>query len=405
MNALVLLMALLGVSFLGGFIGESRNVRGLGLPSGLEWVALGLLLGPSVLGVIDSGVQLQVEPIALVAIGWLALILGLDFGVIRTRRLRPGRIALGLFVGLGTLSAVTGVAWAAIGTLHGTEMWSSDDRLLVALGLGTVMTETTSHAVDWVAEKYNARGPLLELVADIAEAKDAVPIVAIGAVLCIAPRFAYPWPAPAITLSALVIVAGVVLGLLAAGLLGRDPTREEMWGVLIGAAVLGIGLAARLGLPALTLMFAMGVTLGAVSSHRDDLRLMVDATRRPALLPALVLMGARFDPQLALRVAPLLLVALAARVIASAIFGAGLAIGARSVKSAPLLGLGILSCGELSLGIGLTLAMRFHGELGAILASGAIAAAVLGELVGPVGLRRVLKDAEPDVAAAKGTTS
>ncbi len=398
MNALVLLMALLGVSFLGGFIGESRSVRGLGLPSGLEWVALGLLLGPSVLGVIDSSAQQKVQSLALVAIGWLALVLGLDFGVVRRRRLRTARVALGLLVGLGTLAAVTFAVYAAIGAIAMSAHWTSADRLLVALGLGTVMTETTSYAVDWVAERHGARGPLLELVADIAEAKDAVPIVAVGGVLCITPLVPYPWPLPAVTLTAIILGAGALLGAMALALMGKEASRDQIWGVLIGLAVLGIGLAAHLGLPALTLMFAMGLVLGIFSPHREQLTSMIDVTRRPALLPALVLVGARLDLVLAWRAAPVLLAALAARVIASSIFGWGLAIGGGRARSGRLLGIGLLSSGELSLGIGLTLAMRFPDDRGGVLLAGAVAAAVLGELVGPVGLRQVLRESDGEPA-------
>jgi hypothetical protein len=403
MNSLVLLMALLGVSFLSGLVAQGRALRGLGLPSGIEWLALGVLLGPAVLGVVDTAVQAEVGPIALVAVGWLAFVLGLDFGVVRRRRLRTGRAIFGVAVGVFVFAGIAGAVWYGA-SLVGVRL-EGEDRLIMALGLAAVGTETTAPVVHWVAERHGARGPLLELIADVAEAKDAVPIVGVGVVLCLQPQFPYPWKYPALTLTALTLAFGVLFGVVAVVLLGRSPKRDQAWGVLLGTAVLAIGLAARLVLPAMTILFAMGWTLGALSRHRDSLTAMIDVSRRPALLPALILAGARLEPAVAWSAAPIIVLALLARLVTSAVVGALLSAqvpGGR--RAAPLLGVGMLSAGELSFAIGLTLALRFPDRRGAILLGAAAVFAGVGELIGPLSLRRSLQSAgacaEPKPPAA-----
>src|SRR5579862_1162222 len=51
-NAVLLLMGLLVLSYIGSFLVTRRSVGSTGLPSGIEYTALGYLLGPHALGLI-----------------------------------------------------------------------------------------------------------------------------------------------------------------------------------------------------------------------------------------------------------------------------------------------------------------------------------------------------------------
>jgi len=396
-------MALLGVSYLAGLLGRGRSVRGLGLPSGVEWVALGVLLGPSVLGVIDGELQRQVEPAAQVAIGWLSFVLGLDFGVVRRRRLSLRRAVLGIMVGTLTGAAVGVTAWFAIPNFPSLAELSFNDRLLLSLGLAAVLTETTANAVRWVAERHGAHGPLSQLLADLAEAKDLVPILTVGVAICWRPSFAWPLPSPAASLTAALVLLGAVLGAVAAVLLKHERRAVQSWGVLLGTSVLGVGVTARLGLPVPTVLFAMGWALGALSRRRDQLTFMVDPTQRPALLPALILAGARVEPTLLARLGGLIGVVLGARLLLLVLLGT--VFGSKKVGARGLLGLGMLSTGDLSIGIGLIFALRFPTGVGPLVLTAAACGALLGELVGPTALRLSLKRAGELEAQEKATPS
>src|SRR5579864_4661236 len=108
MNAILLLMGLLVLSYLGSLLVGGRIVRGVGLPSGAEYVALGFLLGPQALGLVERSILVSFEPIAHVAVGWLALAIGLGFGFAGEGRVRAGSMALGLTSALLTAGAVGG---------------------------------------------------------------------------------------------------------------------------------------------------------------------------------------------------------------------------------------------------------------------------------------------------------
>ena len=105
MNAIWLLMGLLALSYVGSLLVGGRAIRGMGLPSGVEYVVLGFFLGPTGLGLLDRATLSTFEPFAHVALGWLMFVVGITFGMTGDRRVRTTRLIGGLFVSL-----VSGVA-------------------------------------------------------------------------------------------------------------------------------------------------------------------------------------------------------------------------------------------------------------------------------------------------------
>jgi hypothetical protein len=86
----------------------------------------------------------------------------------------------------------------------------------------------------------------------------------------------------------------------------------------------------------------------------------------------------------------IIVVALAARILAKLVFGAAIALPCRA---SPALGAGLLSSGALSMGIGLAFAIRFPGPVGDSVLATAFVACIVGEIVGPLVLRKVLQGA------------
>jgi Kef-type K+ transport system membrane component KefB len=182
-SAIHLLIGLLVLAYMGSILVGGRAIRGYGLPSGSEYVLLGVVLGPHVLAVLDASTVRSFEPVVQVGLCWIALVVGADYGFNGERRVSGQRVLAGfgitllsaLFIGRAVLVvslACFGFAW--------------QDGLLLAFALGAVSCETTRHAVRWVAIRHRAR-PVSDLVADIADADDAVPLVVIAALFAIAP--------------------------------------------------------------------------------------------------------------------------------------------------------------------------------------------------------------------------
>ncbi|MBV9946281.1 MAG: hypothetical protein JOZ69_05500, partial [Myxococcales bacterium] len=162
---------------------------------------------------------------------------------------------------------------------------------------------------------------------------------------------------------------------------------------------------ARLGLPAITASFFVGVSLGALSRHRGELRALVAPTERPVLLPALLLAGARLDFRASPALPWIAGAAVVARIVSKLTIGAVLsAVSADARRGGGLLGLSLLSSGAMAMSIGLAFALRFPGAAGDTVLAVAVLAATAGEFIGPVRLRRTLERAG-EIETVSATTA
>jgi hypothetical protein len=361
-------------------------LRGAGLPSGSEFLALGVLAGPLVFGAVTRSALAELDPITYVGVGWLALFAGLEYANVEGRKVPFGRIVEGLFYTLLSAVAVAAAAWFA---LPHVAPIAFADRALLAGGLGAVCAETTWQATRWTRQRYRARGPLSDLMADLAHADDLVPIAAVAWLYALrAPERAMV-RLPPIAWGGATIGVGVLLGLLAAVLLARDLRVAESVGTLLGTALMAIGLAARLDLAVVTATFALGATIAIVSRHRGDIRAMIGTTERTALLPMLVLAGARIDPPSIGRLGWIIPLCIAARVGSKLLVGVLVQAHPRARGGGAFLGLALLSSGGMSVAIGLAFALRFPA-IGDVVLATAVASTAVGEVAGPLALRRLL---------------
>jgi hypothetical protein len=353
-------------------------------------VALGFALGPHGFDLLGRDLIATFEPLTQVAIGWLAVVVGLQFGRADDRRAGVGATVLGVIGG-----SITGVAVAAA-------VWFFSERVrhapadlalvLTAGGIGTVGAGTSRQALRWAVERHGADGKITRFLGDVARGDAIVPLVAMGFLFSLAP---VPIPLAGVHLRpiawfAITVGFGALLGAMSAMHIGRELRVDQTWGVLLGMSVLGLGVAARLDMSALTVLFFMGWVLAAASRHRAALRAMVAPLEQAIVLPALVLAGAYVDFRGAPGLAAIVGVAVAARVVAKLLFGAVMAV---PLRASPLLGAGLLSSGALSISVGLAFAIRFQGPVGGAVVTAAFALCVVGELLGPLALKRALTHA------------
>jgi len=392
LSAIALLMGLLVLSYIGSLIVGGRTARGL--PSGVEFLGLGLAVGPHALGLVERQMIAEFEPIVQVALGWLAFVVGLDFGRVDGRRVRAKPMVVGVACALLTGG---GVAFAVLQLLARIRVpgLEGTSAILFAAGAGAVTAETTRFVVQWVAVRWKVKGPMSTLLGELASSDDFAPLVAAGAIFSLAPATDTGVHLPALGWFALSTALGGLLGTVTALLL-RGAEGYAVWGGLVGTILLGVGTSARFGLCTIFVTFVMGIALAAASSNRRALRQMVSRTERAVLYPMLLLAGARIDatPLLEARI----LVALVALVLLARIVGklaSGLVVRtvfATARPAGPALGLVLLSSGPVSVSCAFVFALRFPGRIGDTLLVCAAASAVLGEVVSTVAVKNLLTE-------------
>lgn len=390
MSAYAILVGLLLLAWAGDALLKPEGRRAFGLSSGTEFLLAGILLGPLGLGSISRGTLEALTPLTVVAASWLGLLAGTHLGFADNRRVPLANLTAGL--GLGALTfAACAVAgwWLAPMLLPGL----GDARLLLALGLGAAGSETARSAVVWGAEREGARSPLLDLFADLAEADDVVPLVGLAVLFALGPQpEGTALEGEPVLVLVLTAGLGVCLGAIAAALTRVEARTTERWGILLGTALMGVGLSARLGLAAPAALFVMGLTLNQLAEDGTALRDMLDRTTRPVLLPVVALAGASLDLRdgraVWLVAAAVPLVRLLVKLPVGTLFRGRLVKG---LKTSKWMGLGLMSSGAITVCVGITAAERFEGPVGRLVLAASLASVVAGELLGPPALRRELK--------------
>ncbi len=396
MNPLWALMGLIAAAFVGSVLVGRQGQRRHGLASGSEPVLVGFLLGPTVLGLVTPGLLEVFTPLAQVGLGWVALIVGLDYGWVDRRPIPAWRRVGGTLAGLLTMALVSGAVFLLLRRLQPGEAawWEDGPTWVEAGGIGAACAETTRHAVRWVADRVKASGPVTELLLDVSDADDLGPFLVCGALFALVPPPGLRWAVNPAVLWAGQIGLGVAIGLLTALLVSREFRSRSLWGVLFGTSTIAIGLAVRADLAVLTVGFCMGLGLGAVSRHRQAIRAAVLPVEFPLRLPALLLAGARIDASEGAFLAWVVPAALLARLLSKTLVAACAALVCPPLRRAgPALAPGLLACGPNSMAIGLAFALRFPGRVGEAVLVSAAAATILGELVAPLGLRSALRSA------------
>ncbi|HEX6242622.1 MAG TPA: hypothetical protein VFZ61_17030 [Polyangiales bacterium] len=391
MSPLMLLLVLLVVAYIGGHWAAAPGKRAFGSASGVEYVVLGIVLGPRGLMLLNESVLSTFEPVSLVALGWIALGYGVEVGAVGDQGVQRGPVLGGLFLtGLVAFATAACVAWLVhprYPDIH------TIDFMLLCAGVGLVSATSVRDAVVWVSERYGADGPMTRWLVDFSRADDAPVLVALCFVFALfhPPQTVagYELSAPLVALGSLA--TGALLGLIAAWLIAHSVSRVEGWTILLGSALLCTGASESVGLSAMGACFALGISLSLRTRAAELVRKKLASTEGPVLLPALLLAGAYLEPPRHAGGWWVLAIATLARFSVTLIAGHGFGFALRRPRrEVTALAFGLLSPGTLSVIVGFDLFLRFHGQAGRATLAAAFLGTLLGELLGAPALRRVL---------------
>jgi hypothetical protein len=401
-NSLAVFLVLLAAAYAGSALMGAR--RGPALASGAGWLVLGFAAGPAGLGLVEDEVVAAFRQMALVGVGWVALVLGLEYGFVGERRIRWGTLALANVGALATAALVAAAAgWVLALAAPGTGFLRRREDLVVALGVAAALSDTARDAFRWAARGTAPDGALRTFLAELADADDLVPVALTAVAFALAPEGSATLASPAARLGAEAGL-GLALGVIAAALASTNFRRTTVLGVLFGTSLTALGLAARLGLSGLGAGFVLGLVLHVSSRHGAELRKLSVEVERPIVLPALLLAGATLDPLAHPAIPALASLAVAARLVAKIGFGALLAAFSPLARrggwaTAPAMA----ASAPLAPVIGLAFTLRFPGPAGQAVLACACASVLVGELVSGPTIRAALRNAGELPAAGEGS--
>lgn len=386
MNPFMAFVALLVLAYMGGLLSDTRIGRNLGLASGVEYVMLGVIVGPHALGFFQFETVVVFEPLLLLAVGWLAAVLGLQYARYGGQRVPLFLLTWGVAIALVCGALVFFAVYRLARHFH----WA-DPSACVALGLGAaaVCSGSAHQAVRWATGGQSDERSVSRVLGCLGSADDLPPMILVACLGFFAPRTPEAFDGGA--LFPLVGVGlGLVLGATVAALLGGRLERSEFWPVLLGAVFLMVGLSLRLDVPLLAPAFVLGLVVSVLSPHRQVIRELVIETERPLLVPSLLLAGVLVDIPKSRGEWLLVGAAVGVRVVVQFLAGFVLAASMPALRGqGRSLGQAMLATGGGSLVIALAVYFGQPGPVGRTVLFVAVVATLLGELWGGRALRRI----------------
>jgi len=366
------------------------------LPSIIGFMLLGAILGPSVLRLLTQELQQSLSFISDIALGFVALSIGLELSFSALRKQGSSIIVIILAESFVTFIVVT----LALGALTGN--WA------FALLFGAIAPASAPAGTVAIIQEYRAKGPLTQALYSVVGFDDGLGIMIFGFASAIAVQLLNESAvSAAVFLQPLIeiggsIGVGLVLGLLGGILTSRLSSNRDILTLSFGVVLAATGLSSVLHLSLILTNLVVGITLVNSQPHRTTERVGESiGTVMPLLFTLFFLLaGAHLD-----------LAALPALGVIGVVYMAGRStgliggawIGSRLGGADPViaknLGLGILSQAGVAIGLALYVQQTFSGlgETGAWIGRTIIttvtATSVIFEVIGPILTRIALRRA------------
>lgn len=322
-NTTLILVALIVSAFVVSQL--HRYAEKVALVSGIEYAVVGVLLGPVMpWGVLDDSVLQSLDLLISLLLGLLGFMVGLHAreALRRFEHFLAGSLAalvVAAVVGLTVLGLLqwidpsyldpndldpTGDKLPVVDIAVFTDgsnlykLWATEHALWLALSLGAAAAIASSTAIRSTAERWQAEGPPVVLLQDLASAGQVMAILLLGLALAgdRAIDTADSYGLSLVEWALLIGAAGAVTGLLFMIFIGDEEDDLRLYVATIGVVIFAAGIGAALGVSPLFVNLVAGLVVAATSAHGEHLRHNLDRLRQPVAVLILVFAGIAWRP-------------------------------------------------------------------------------------------------------------
>ncbi len=364
-----------------------RLVKLIKLPNVTGYLLAGLLLGPSVLGILNEEFLASASIISEMALGFIAFSIGNEFKITYFKRVGATPIVIAT---LESLFAVVFVAGALILAGFGASF---------SLVLGSIAAATAPAATIMVIKQYKARGPVTETLLSVVAIDDATALIMFSIAVAIATALSGGNVSasqlilkPAIEIGG-ALIAGAVLGLIFLLPLKTFKKDGNRLSLTVAFIFMGLGLSKLCGFSSLLLCMAMGAIIANLTPDVNHLMKLSDKITPPIFMLFFVASGAELKLSVLPAVGLCGVIYIVVRVIGK-MFGASL--GATICKAdkniRKYLGPALVPQAGVAIGLSLTASAvvpQYATEIRTVILCGTL----IYELVGPAIAKASLKKA------------
>lgn len=270
--------------FAGMFCG--RMAKHIRLPNVTGYLVAGLLIGPSVFGLLSADFLDTINIISTVALGFIAFSIGNEFKISYFKRVGVAPIVI------ACMESLFAVVFVVLGLII------SGQSVSFSLVLGAIAAATAPAATIMVIKQYRAKGPVTETLLSVVAIDDATALILFSLSVAIAQALSNGAASlGASLLSPLKEIGGALVVGAALGFVFLLPLRffkkaGNRLSLIVGFIFLGLGLAEWLGLSELLLCMAMGAVVANFSADVDTIMDLCDGVTPPIFMLFFVASGA-----------------------------------------------------------------------------------------------------------------
>ena len=382
------LLLLLGIAIFSGTVG-ARLFQKLHIPQVVGYIVIGLILGGSVLKLIDIDLVMSLSPLNMFALGIIGFTIGGELKFDLFKRYGKQFVIILIAEGVSTflvVGALTGL---------GAYLFTHDLNQSLALGvmLGAISSATAPAATVDVLWEYKTRGILTRTILAIVALDDGLALLLYGFAASLAAVFLGSghsnWAVNLLMpfweiLGAVVL--GVGIGAILAFIARRVQESQKVLAFALASILLGVGLSAVLHVEAILTAMTIGTaTVNLLPRRSKEIFEIVAKFAPPIYVLFFVLVGARLQitsvPTWIIVLAVIYVFGRSLGKMSGSWFGAYISKSPETVRK--YLGICLFSQAGVAVGLSILASERFGGSIGQTIILIITSTTFLVQIIGP----------------------
>lgn len=352
------------------------------LPNVTGYLIAGLVIGPSVLGIIPQESSDKLSIISEAALSFIAYSIGSEFNIQNLKRLGKGIITITVF------EALTAVALVDL-----VMIFVLKQSIPFSLVLGAIAAATAPAATLMVIRQYKAKGPLVNTLLPVVAIDDAVGIIAFGISTTIAKALVSNTESISIVKIIFIplleiffaLLIGFIMGILLTYLCKKAKGEDGLLSLVIATLFATAGIAISLELSSLLACMMVGATLTNLDPNNKKAFTTVERFTPPVLISFFTIAGVQLNLSILKEVGLIGIVYVIVRVVGKmlgAFLGAKIANFPKNVQK--YLGFTLIPQAGVAIGLSMVAQNTLPSPYGAQVRTIVLAGTVIYELVGPM---------------------
>ncbi|MCG8538651.1 MAG: cation:proton antiporter [Clostridia bacterium] len=264
------------------------------LPHITGYLIAGVIIGPSILGLVPHIETRKMTIIAEIALGFIAYSIGCEFNFKDLKRTGKSVIIITIFQALG-----------AVALVNLAMIYIFKQPIPFSIVLGAISTATAPGPILMIVKQYRAKGPLVDTLLPLVALDDALGIVIFG--ICGAIATSLLSVGGQLSLSHMIlapmgeiiisIVIGVILGLILGVIVKKIKKEELLIAIIVSILFIGVGLSHSFHASPILLAMVLGGTVCNIVPNIKNIKMLhlIENFTPPIYIAFFTLAGVELD--------------------------------------------------------------------------------------------------------------